>query len=101
VFETYWDATGAIQLTLADYSLVSDVVSPNLHFERGAAETTMYGEAEHHYPYGNQLFVYNVRHNILTSLPSQESAAAYLRAMNPTGDSGCPAAQEGDGTKVF
>ena len=101
VFETDWDATGAIQLALRDYSLVSDVVSPNLHFEQGAVETTMYGEAERHYPYGNQLFVYNVRHNNLTSLPSQEAATAYLRAMNPTGDSGCPAAHEGDGTKMF
>jgi len=34
VFETDWDATGAIQLALGDQSLVSDVVSPNLHFEK-------------------------------------------------------------------
>ncbi len=101
VFETDWDATGAIQLALRDFSVVSDVVSSDLHFEQGAAETTMYGDAEGHYPYGARLFVYNVRHNILTSVPSQEAAAAYLRATNPTGDSGCPAAQEGDGTKVF
>ena len=101
VFETDWDATGAIQLTLRDYSLLSDVVSPNLHFEQGAAETMMYGDVEGRYPYSNQLFVYNVRHNTLTSLPTEEAALTYLRTMNPTGDSGCPAAHEGDGTRVF
>ena len=61
----------------------------------------MYGDAEGHYPYSARLFVYNVRHNILTSLPSREAAAGYLQTINPTGDSGCPAAREGDGRKVF
>ena len=101
VFETDWDATGAIQLTLGDSSLTSDVISPNLRFEQSAAETTMYGDAEGHYPYGNDLFVYNVRDKILTPLPSKEAAAGYLRARDPTGDSGCPTANEGDGEKVF
>lgn len=101
VFETDWDATGAIQLTLKDYSLVSDVVSPNLHFGEGAADTTIYGDAEGHYPYNNRLFVYNVRNKTLTSLPSQKAATRYLRTMNPAGDSGCPAAHEGVGEKIF
>jgi len=101
VFETDWDATGAIRLTLGDDSLVSDVVSSNLHFEEAAAATTMYGNAEGHYPYGNNLFVYNVRNETLTSLPSQETAIDYLRTMNPTGDSGCPPAHEGRGEKTF
>jgi hypothetical protein len=100
-FETNWDATGAMQLTLEDYSLVSDVVSPNLHFDEGAADTTMYGIAEGHYPYNSGLFVYNLRNKTLTSLPSQEAATSYLRTMNPTGDSGCPAAHEGIGEKIF
>ena len=45
----------------------------------------MYGGAEGHYPYGNELFVYNVRHKVLTVLRSKEAAAGYLQAMNPTG----------------
>ena len=85
----------------ADDSLVSDVVSSNLHFEEAGAATTMYGNAEGHYPYGNNLFVYNVRNETLTSLPSQETAIDYLRTMNPTGDSGCPPAHEGRGEKIF
>lgn len=101
VFETGWDATGAIQLALADFSLSSDVVSPNMHFHDAAAESTMYGQPWGQYAYGNNLFVYNMRRQVLTSLPSRESANAYLGEMNPTGDGGCPAGKEGDGTKVF
>jgi hypothetical protein len=101
VFETDWDTSGAIELTLRDYSLVGDVVSPNLHFENDAAETTMSGKVEGQYPYGSQLLVYNVRHNLMSSLPSKEAALGYLRAINPTGDSGCPAAKDGYGEKVF
>ena len=59
VFEPDWDATGAIQLTLGHYSLVSEVVSPNLILEKGAAEITMYGDAVVT-PHSNQLFIYNV-----------------------------------------
>jgi len=101
VFETYWDATGAIQLVLTDFSLTSDVVSPNMHFLDAAAESTMYGQPSGKYAYGNNLFVYNVRRQVLTSLPSKEAANAYLREMNPTGDGGCPPGKEGDGAKVF
>lgn len=101
VFETDWDATGAIRLTLGDDSLSGDVVSPNMHFDEAGAQSMMNENVEGQYPYGNRLFVYNVRQKILTSLPSKEAAAGYLRAMNPTGDSGCPTAHEGDGAKVF
>jgi hypothetical protein len=101
VFESDWDVTGAIQLALGDFSLTSDVVSPNMSFNNVSADSTIYGGPDGHYPYGNQLFVYNVRYRILTALPSRESATDYLRAMNPTGDSGCPAGHEGDGEKVF
>ncbi|HEY4381157.1 MAG TPA: hypothetical protein VGN01_12480 [Acidobacteriaceae bacterium] len=101
VFETDWDTTGAIQLALGDYSLNADVVSPNLHFNAAAVDTTMYGQPELHYSYGDRLFVYNIRYRNLTPLPSQAAADAYLRAMNPTGDGGCPAAHEGDGESVL
>ena len=57
VFETDWDATGAIQLALRDYSLASDVVSPNLRFLKDAVESNMYEQPEGHYSYGTDLFV--------------------------------------------
>jgi hypothetical protein len=101
VFETDWDATGAIRLTLGDDSLNSDVVSPNLHFDEASVVSMMNESVEGQYSYGDGLFVYNVRQKILTALPSKEAAAGYLRAMNPTGDNGCPTAHEGDGEKIF
>ena len=61
----------------------------------------MYGQVAGHYPYGNHLFVYNVQRQSLTVLPSKEASTAYLGAMNPTGDGGCPAAHEGEGARIF
>jgi len=101
VFETDWDTSGAIQLTLGDFSLSGDVVSPNMRFLDAAVESTIYGQPAGHYAYGDSLFVYNVRRQVLSSLTSKQAADAYLRAMNPTGDSGCPVAYEGDGESVF
>ncbi len=101
VFETDWDATGAIRLALKDFSLTGDVVSSNAHFNQTAVDMTMYGTAEGHYSYGDQLFVFNVMHNSLTALRSKEDGLSYLRAMNPSGDSRCEPGVEGDGVKVF
>jgi hypothetical protein len=101
VFETDWDTTGAVQLTLNDYSLLSDVVSPNTHFLDSDVETTVYELPEAKYPYSDHLYVYNVRARHLAPLRSSQAAYSYLHAFNPTGDSGCRAGQEGDGTKIF
>jgi hypothetical protein len=101
VFETDWDSTGAIQLLLGNPSLSSDVVSPNLRLRDTTVRTTIYGDPEGNYPYGDHLFVFNVQRQTFTSLPSKEAASAYFRAANPAQDSGCPAAEEGRGAKVF
>lgn len=101
VFEGSDDTTGAIELTLNDFSVSSDVISSNMRFGEDAVETTMYGQLSGHYPYGNHLFVYNVEQQSLTVLRSKEASTAYLGAMNPTGDGGCPAAREGDGARIF
>jgi hypothetical protein len=101
VFETDWDTTGAIRLALADFSLRGDVVSPNLRFAENEVETTLYGHKEDQYPYGSHLFVYNIPAETLTSLPSKEAADVYLRAFNPSANSGCPEGREGDGTRAF
>jgi hypothetical protein len=101
VFETRWDATGALQLALDDDSFSADIISANTRFRNTTVDTTGYGGLNGQYAYGDHLFVYNMRQQILTSLSSKKAADAYLRAMNPTGDSGCPAGQDGYGTKVF
>jgi hypothetical protein len=101
VFETNWDATGAIRLTLNDISLAGDVVSPDMHFMRSSIETTFYGEKEKEYFYGDHLYVYNVRARRLFALRSSSDADSYLHSFNSTGDSGCPLSKEGYGTEVF
>jgi hypothetical protein len=89
-----WDATGAVRIALADDSLTGDVVSDDATFGVTAVDTMMDGHPEGHYPYSDHLFVYNARYRVLKPLPSQEAASAYLRAMNPTGDSGCTTAHD-------
>jgi hypothetical protein len=101
VFEDDWDTSGAVQLALHENVLRSDVISPNLHFARSGADTTMYGQPEAHYDYSDRLFVFNVRKRAFVRLPSRAAANAYLLAMNPSGDSGCPSGREGDGETVF
>jgi hypothetical protein len=101
VLEGGEDASGAIQLTLGDFTLSGDVISPNVRFGDTTAESIIYGQVLGHYPYGNRLFVYNVQSQSLTSLPSKEAAISYLSALNPTGDGGCPAGREGEGSQIF
>ncbi len=101
VFQDDWDTSGALQITLNDATLKGDVISRNLHFSDAGVQTTMYGEPEAHYGYGDYLFVYNVRNLALMNLSSAKAAGAYLRAMNPEEDSGCPAVKEGEGGGVF
>ena len=101
VFETDWDATGAIGLTIHDFTLHSDVVSRNLSVDEDAISTTIYGSVEGRYPYGPNMFVYNVQKAALVPLPSKQAAEEYFALMNPSRDSGCPPGQEGVGTKVF
>ena len=101
VFETDWDTTSAVRLLYGDFSLTGDVVSSNATFGPEYVDTTLYGDAEGHYPYGKNLYVFNVRDQSLRTLDSREAALRYLREMNPTGNNGCPAARDGDGVKVF
>jgi hypothetical protein len=88
------DTSSALQAALHDDSLQGDVISRDAQFQPEAVDMTLYGEPEGHYPYGNRLFVYNVRYQTLKNLPSKQSAIQYLQAMNPTGDSGCPFAAD-------
>ena len=101
VFETDGDATGAIQILFKDASLRGDVVSPDLHFDVFAVNTTYYGVPEEKYSYGEHLFIYNAKYRAFKNLRSFENAREYSLAENPTGDSGCPVARDGNGEKIF
>jgi len=101
VFETDGDATGAIQILFKDASLRGDVVSPDLHFDISAVNTTYYGAPEEKYSYGEHLFIYNAKYRTFKNLRSFEDAREYSVAENPTGDNGCPVARDGNGEKIF
>ena len=101
VFEGDDDSSSAIQMATRDFSSSSDVISPNLHFDEDGVNTTMYGQPEHHYDYGELLFVYNLKNPKLTSLPTREAAESYMRSMNPDRNGGCPEAHEGDGENIL
>ena len=101
VFEEGDDATGAIELTLSDFSVGGDVISPAMRFGETAVETSPEGQFSDRYPYGDHLLVYNLQRKSLTMLRSKAAATSYLSAVNPTGDGGCPAGEEGDGAQIF
>jgi len=101
VFEARSDVTGALQLAFHDDSFSADIISASTRFTDTSVDTTGYGQLNGDYPYDDHLFVYNVRQQIITTLSSKQFASAYLRAMNPTGDSGCPVGRDGYGTKIF
>jgi hypothetical protein len=87
LFYSDYDATSALHFALGDDSLHGDVISSNAQFGPEGVD----GYVEGQYPYGDRLFVYNVQHEYLASLPSQAAANQYLQAMRPAGSSGCPA----------
>lgn len=96
VFESYDDESAAIRLALGSPSFLGGFISRDGHFTDTAYETMPM-----RFDYGNHLFVYNVRQRYLVALPSKQSAMTYLQTVNPRGDSGCPAGQDGVGVKIF
>lgn len=101
VFLSDYDTTSALDWALKDDSLVGDVITRDAHFGSSAVNTTIFGNPEASYSYGDHLFIYNVKHSFLAPLPSHEAAQRYLQAMNPTGDSGCPDEKDWNGMRVF
>ncbi len=101
VFITDWDTTAAIDVSLKDDTVKADLVTPDAQFGPDAVQTTVWDIGGGHHPYGDSLFVYNVRHTYLARLSSKGAADAYLQAMNPAGDYHCPYAPDGDGVRVF
>lgn len=100
VFLSDADTTSALTVALNDYSLAGDVITRETHFGPSTVNTIVFGSHDESYPYGDHLFIYNVRHGFLAQLLSQEAAQKYLQAMNPVGDSGCPVEGDWDGTEV-
>jgi hypothetical protein len=101
VFLSDYDTTSALHLALNDDSLAGDVISRDVKFGPSTVDTSIFGNLEGSYPYGDDLFVYNVRRNSLDSLPSREAAQNYLNALKTAGESECPSTQEWNRTWAF
>jgi len=98
VFETWWDAGGALRIAYANDALKADVVSPNLEISDDAIRTTFYEKVEGRYVYGERFWLHNVRRKITLQLIDSLVARSYLRTMNPDKNSGCPVGTEGIGS---
>ncbi len=101
VLESDSDTTGFLRTLYNDFTIAGDVVSKNAHFGETAVDTTLYGDPEAHYLYSDRLFLFNVRNRSFHTLNSEGAALRYLESENPSQDSGCPTARDGDGAKVF
>jgi len=100
VFLSDADTTSALTLALNDYSLVGDVITRDTQFGPSTVNITVFGSHHVSYPYGDHLFIYNVRHGFLSQLQSLEAAQKYLQATHSKGESGCPVEGDWDGTDV-
>jgi hypothetical protein len=79
VFETGWDATGAVQVALHNGAISGNVLMPNSVFGPNDVSTPVFSELVDRVPYGQQLYVYNARHRSLTILSSYAAAAEYVQ----------------------
>ncbi len=101
VFESYWDLKGALALVYDDPSLRAYVVTPRLEAREDAVRTEIYGSIEMHYPYGENVLLYDVATGRTRALESAEDARRQLRrsAFEPGRD--CPAGREAYGESVL
>ncbi len=87
VFETIWDAGGALSITLGR-KLEGDIVSDLLARKPTALVSTIYGEDNVH-PYGPQLILYNPVRHWVVPLPDAAAASRYF-ARDHRFDAPCP-----------
>ena len=97
--ETDYDSSALIVLLSKDDSLNTDAVPHQAQI--GATGVDSDWNPGQHYSYGDRLFIYSAEHEYLKTLQSKEAADQYLRAMHPTGESGCPATLAWDSTQIF
>jgi hypothetical protein len=96
VFETQWDVTGMLRMVYGDPTLLGNVVGPEFALDVDAVVLSHYVAYE--YPYGDQLFVYDVGRRRLRSLTSLADARRYFEQR---ADPSCPAGTPGKGEAIF
>ena len=72
VFETSWDATGALRLTLMK-RITGDVANSRTVLQEQGISTIIYDQAKFH-PYGDQLFVYDPKRRRLDAITNRAEA---------------------------
>jgi hypothetical protein len=101
IFETDWDSTGALTLLTGDETLRGDVMSIDLAAEADAIRATVPDEDERTYPYGANLYLFNVRTRRFLNLKDRSVAEEYFRPENRAGMERCPVGHEGRGAPIF
>lgn len=100
VFESHWDLAGALAMHYRDVSIKANVVTRRLRVREEGLTTSIYG-GERQYPYGEQLYVYDLRSRQAHRLTDAAAARHYFEAVNPTLGSDCPPGSAGYGVRVF
>ena len=95
VFETDWDVSGALSLTLGR-PLSGNLIGPGMRFGRQGAVGTIYAFA-FPYPYGPRTFAYDLRWRTVTGLTDQRAASRYLERRKPPT---CPRGFAGHGVPI-
>lgn len=100
VFDSNWDLAGALQITYRDPTLRADVVTSRLRVGEDGLTTSMYA-IPRHYPYGDDLLLYDLRRKAMHRLVDVEATRRYFAAYNLDHRSGCSEGEEGKGAAPF
>ncbi len=82
VFDTSWDFTGALTLTLGR-PITGDVVSPRMSVTGRGLETSIYGDPSF-YPYGGNLYIYDPTRHWVVPMTDRQAAVRYFTTRQRT-----------------
>ncbi len=102
VFESRWDLAGVLKMTYEDHSIRGDIVTPKLSIEKDALSTALYGRIFYtRYTFGENLWIYNVKHRKAVQILDIKTARQYFREYNRNFNAECPQGHEGHGVAIF
>lgn len=97
LFETWWDVSGALSLTLGR-QVRGDAASSRMSLAPAGIATSIYGEPAF-YPYSPRLFAYNPNLRLVVPLPDAAAARAYF-GRSDRWPKPCPTGYVGHGVLV-
>lgn len=99
VFQSSWDLRWALILHYRSYALQADVITPTSRVEEAGITTSLYG-VETRYPYGERLYVYDPRRDIIGQASDADAARRYFQEPGARATT-CPEAEAGHGVPIF